>query len=62
MKVIASILPKEIKVGIETMSDQELDARINLLTERMGLKLVQADTVESQTAETGKLLPDSRKN
>ena len=49
LKVIAAIIPRDVKISVtDIMSEKELDARINLLTGRMGLKLVPADRVESQ--------------
>ena len=40
LKVIASILPKDIKVSLETMSDSELGHRIDQLANSLGLELV----------------------
>jgi hypothetical protein len=38
LKVIASILPRNVKVSVtDTMNEQELDARINLLQQRLSL-------------------------
>ena len=60
LKVIAAILPRDVKVSVtDTMSGKELDARINLLTGRMGLKLVPADTAVSLTSDRVIGVPDS---
>ena len=39
LKVVASILPKDIKVTLETMSDDELATKIDQLTSSLGIKL-----------------------
>jgi len=44
LKVVASILPRDIKVSLETMSDKELSASINQLSESLGLTLVPVGT------------------
>ena len=49
LKVVASILPKDIKVSLETMSDKELSASIDQITESLGLKLIPVGTAESQS-------------
>jgi hypothetical protein len=48
LKVIASILPRDINVSLETMSDKELSSRIDQLTDQLGLALVPVGTSESQ--------------
>jgi hypothetical protein len=40
LKVIASIMPKEIKVSLETMTDEELQHRIDQLTDSLGIEIV----------------------
>ena len=40
LKVIASILPRDIKVSLDTMSDGELTHRIDQLTASLGIELV----------------------
>jgi hypothetical protein len=40
LKVVASILPKEIKASLETMSDEELRYRIDQLTDGLGIEIV----------------------
>ena len=47
LKVIASILPRDIKISLETMTDKELSTRIDQLTESLGLKLVPVGTAAS---------------
>lgn len=39
LKVIASILPRDIKVSLETMSDGELSRKIDQLTQSLGIRL-----------------------
>lgn len=39
LKVVASILPKDIKMTFETMSDGELSRRLDALTRSIGLRL-----------------------
>ena len=39
LKVVASILPKDIKVSLETMSDGELNRKIDQLANSLGLRL-----------------------
>jgi hypothetical protein len=62
LKVVASILPRDIKVSLETMSDKELSASINQLSESLGLTLVPVGTAESRSVETIELAPNTRKN
>ena len=40
LKVVASVLPKDIKVTLETMTDGELAKRIDQLTQSLGIELV----------------------
>ena len=40
LKVVASILPKDIKVSLETMSDGELGRRIDQLTNSLGIEII----------------------
>ena len=40
LKVIAMVLPKDIKVTLETMSDEELAKKIDQLTSSLNIKLV----------------------
>ena len=40
LKVIASIMPKDIKVTLETMTDDQLSRRIDQLTSSLGIDLV----------------------
>ncbi len=40
LKVIAMVLPKDIKVSLETMSDGELAQKIEQLTQSLGIELV----------------------
>jgi hypothetical protein len=46
LRVIASILPRDINVSLETMSDKELSKRVDQLTGSLGLKLVSVSTLE----------------
>ena len=41
LKVVAMILLKDIRVTLETMSDNELSRRIEQLTDSLGLEIVQ---------------------
>ena len=61
LKVIASILPRDIKVSLETMSDKELSIRIDQLTESLGLKLIPVGA-ESQRDETIEVASNTQKN
>ncbi len=40
LKVVASVLPKDIKISLETMTDGELAKRIDQLTSSLGIELV----------------------
>ena len=40
LKVVASVLPKDIKISLETMTDGELAKRIDQLTQSLGIELV----------------------
>ena len=40
LKVIVMVLPRDIKVTLETMTDEELSTRIDRLTTSLGIRLV----------------------
>ncbi len=40
LKVVASVLPRDIKISLETMTDDELATKIDQLTTSLGIRLV----------------------
>ena len=53
LKVVASILPKDIKVSLETMSDGELNRKIDQLANSLGLRLSPSPKTIDIDPETG---------
>ena len=53
LKVVASILPRDIKVSLETMSDGELQKQIDRLTQSLGLRLLPAAGVVTDLEDDG---------
>ena len=62
LKVVASLLPKDIKVSLETMSDKELSASIGQLSESLGLTLVPVGSAELESDEAIEVVPSTRTN
>ena len=45
LKVFAAVLPKDVKISLETMSDGELSRKIDQLTQSLGIRLTPAPKV-----------------
>ena len=48
LKVMASILPKDIKISLETMSDGELQRRLDQLTGSLGIRIIDANPIDRE--------------